>query len=121
MDAKINILYVDDEPFNLMLFEEIFCKKYNVFSALSGIEGLNILRSNINFIVVINDIKMPEIDGIEFIIEAKKEFPDLKYYIFTGFDASFDIAEALRTELIDNLISKPMDIKEIEKAITQAI
>mgnify|MGYP001111563966 CR=1 FL=1 len=121
MDRKITLLYVDDEPLNLILFQSIFKKNFNVTTANSGEEGLKILTKNDGIDTVISDMKMPGINGIEFIRRAKEKYPKINYFILTGFDITDEIADALRTELISGYFSKPINKKEIENAISESV
>jgi response regulator RpfG family c-di-GMP phosphodiesterase len=121
MDQRISILYVDDEPINLMLFSLNFKSKYNIITALSGMEGLTKLKENSAVSIVISDMRMPGMNGIEFIRRAKKEFPSIKYYILTGFDITEEIAEALSQKLICKYFNKPFNIEEIDKSIIEAM
>jgi two-component system, response regulator, stage 0 sporulation protein F len=119
MDEKTTLLYVDDEELNLRLFEINFRKKFNVLTAESGDEGLEQLRANPQTLIVISDMKMPGMNGIEFIRLAKRDFPDISYYILTGFDITEEIAEALNQRLINKYFRKPFDMKEIETSIME--
>lgn len=121
MSSKITTLYIDDEPINLMLFEEIFNEKYNVVIAKSGFEGLDILKSNQAINVVISDMKMPALDGLEFIKLARKEYPKIAYFILSGYNLTEEIYEALKSGIISKYLLKPLNIKEIENAIESAI
>jgi two-component system, response regulator, stage 0 sporulation protein F len=121
MSEKITILYVDDEPINLMLFEENFNQNYEIITAESGIDGLNKLRKYPDIKVAISDMKMPEMNGIEFIEQAKKEFPNITFFIFTGYNLTDEIADALNKQLIKKYFCKPFDEHEIEKAIQGAL
>ncbi|MBN2519900.1 MAG: response regulator [Bacteroidales bacterium] len=118
---KTKILYVDDEPINLKLFEINFAKKYDVFVASNGFQGYELLNKELDVLIVISDMKMPEMTGIEFIRKAKEKFPDKKYYILTGYEINTEILEALNSGLIVKYFSKPFNIKEIEKTINDAI
>ena len=119
MDEKITILYVDDESVNLKLFEINFKKKFNVLTAESGAEGLEQLKVNPHTIVVISDMKMPGMNGIDFIRLAKKDFPNIFYFILTGFDITEEIADALNERLIHKYFRKPFNMKEIEDSILE--
>ena len=121
MSEKITILYVDDEPVNLLLFKVNFQKKYNVITAISGFEGLEQLRSNPEIVIVISDMKMPGMTGIEFIQLAKVEFPNVIYFILTGFDITPEIEEALNARIIHKYYCKPFNVNEIEDSINQII
>jgi len=121
MNKKITVLYVDDEPINLELFEIIFEEKFQVLTAESGLEGLTILRSNPEISVVISDMKMPGMNGIEFIRIARQEFPYILFFILTGFEITNEIADALNEKIIDRYFRKPFDMDEIEEAIDNAM
>ena len=120
MNSSYKILYVDDEPINLMLFESMFDKTYTVFTAESAVEGLNMLTDN-NFQVVISDMKMPVMNGIEFIEEAKQNYPGIVYYILTGYHITQDIKSAIDKKLIKKYFQKPFNKEEIDKAIAQDV
>lgn len=121
MDKKNTILYVDDEPINLKLFEINFQKKFTVLTALSGNKGLDVIKNNISIDVVISDMKMPGMNGIEFIKKAKSDYPTIKYFILTGYDITEEIADALNEKLILKYFRKPFDMKEIEESIFEVL
>jgi two-component system, response regulator, stage 0 sporulation protein F len=121
MDKTISILYVDDEPINLELFEIIFEDKFHILTAESGFNGLSVLRSNPEISVVISDMKMPGMNGIEFIKIARIEFPDILFFILTGYEISKEIDEALNEKIINRYFRKPFDMDEIENAIEEAM
>ena len=117
MNKELTILYVDDEKINLRLFEINFKRKCNVITAESGLEGLAVLDEHNGISVVISDMSMPGISGIEFIKRAKAKYSELSYYVLTGFDISEEIEQALAEGLILKNFRKPMKMKEIEKEI----
>ncbi len=63
---KIQLLYVDDEPNNLISFKAAFRRDFNVFVAESGLEGQEILKNNATSIVI-TDQRMPNMTGVEFL------------------------------------------------------
>ncbi|MBT4703936.1 MAG: response regulator, partial [Flavobacteriales bacterium] len=65
MDDAVNVLYVDDEQTNLFSFKASFRKDFNVFTAETGAEGLEILQNEVIHIAI-SDQRMPEMSGIEF-------------------------------------------------------
>jgi len=121
MNEKTTILCVDDEPINLMLFEINFSKKYHVIKANSGFEGLEKLKSNKEISVVVSDMKMPGMNGIEFISKAKHEFPNIFFIILTGFDITEEIMKALDEKLINKYFRKPFKMQEIDASILEAL
>lgn len=118
MEDKVSLLYVDDESINLKLFELNFKSKFRVVTALSGDEGLETLNNDPNISVVISDMRMPKMDGLEFIAKAKQSFPNIVYYILTGYDITDEINDALGKKLINKHFRKPFNFREIEGAIT---
>jgi response regulator RpfG family c-di-GMP phosphodiesterase len=117
MQEKIKILYVDDEFINLQLFKIIFSKKYEVLTELNPIKALEILDKELEISIVISDMRMPQISGIEFIKKAKEKYPDKKYFILTGYEITEEIRQALDNRLILEHFKKPFDINLILKSI----
>lgn len=122
MERKdITILYVDDEPINLTVFELNFKRKYKIVTAESGHEGLKKLDDNNEIIIVISDMRMPEMDGLEFINIAKTKYKHVGYFILTGFEITQEISLALSENLIHKYFKKPFDNNEIENAIEEFV
>lgn len=116
------ILYVDDEPINLMLFEANLEKKYHVLTAVNGTDGLEMISRNNDIRVVISDMRMPVMNGIEFVKKARQSFETICcYYILTGYDVSDEIQHAIDTGLIRRYFSKPFNINEISSEIEKVI
>jgi len=120
MSERIKVLYVDDEPINLMLFEHMFQDKYDTKIADSGWDGLEALHNDQRIQIVISDMRMPGMNGLEFIAQAKEMYPHILFYILTGFDITDEIASALKNGLIDRYFQKPFKMNEIEKAMNEA-
>ncbi len=121
MEALKKILYVDDEEINLMLFEVNFKTKYQIVTALDGFQGLEELDKHPDTLVVISDMKMPGMDGIEFITKAKEKHPHKKFYILTGFEITPSIKQALDSGLILEYFNKPFKVEEMHQRIAEAV
>jgi len=119
MNTRKSLLYVDDEPMNLMLFELNFGSDYMIFTADSGIAGLEILDANPEISIVFSDMRMPGMNGIDFIRKAKKNYPAVKFLILTGYGITDEIQDALYAGLIAKYISKPFNMKDIKESITE--
>ena len=119
MSKKVKIIYVDDEEVNVMLFEINFSVNFEVYSGCSGFEGLELLDKHPDVKVVISDMRMPKMNGLEFIKIAKEKYPDKKFYILTGFEITEEIQDALQSGLIQKYFQKPFDIQEIENTINE--
>jgi len=121
MSKKEKILYIDDEEMNLKLFVINFSKKYEVITGFSGFDGLNCLELHPDIQVVLSDMKMPYMNGLEFIAKAREKHIDKKYFILTGYDTTEEIKNAIKSKLILKYFSKPFNITEIEAAIDKVI
>jgi two-component system response regulator (stage 0 sporulation protein F) len=121
MNLNNALLYVDDEPINLRIFALNFGKKYKIITAESGFEGLEVLQSAPEVKIVISDMRMPGMNGIEFIKLAKQEFPDIVFYILTGYEITEEIADALNEKLIHKYFRKPFNMREIDDTIEKVL
>ena len=121
MIKKPIILYVDDEEINLMLFKINMAANFNVLTAISGKKALIIIKETSNICVVISDMKMPEMNGLEFIKIAKEKNPNIHYFILTGFHINNEIEKALNEKLIIKYFSKPLNINDITTTINQCL
>lgn len=121
MSTEPTILYIDDEPVNLELFEILFEDEYNVITAESGAEGLDKLADNDDISIVISDMKMPQMNGLEFIGKARILFPDITYIILTGYDITKEIITAIESNIVEKYICKPFDIEKIRETLNEAM
>ena len=121
MNNNHALLYVDDEPINLRIFALNFGKNYKIITAESGFEGLKVLQSTPEIKIAISDMRMPGMNGIEFIKLAKQEFPDIIFYILTGYEITEEIADALNEKLIHKYFRKPFNVREINEAIEKEL
>jgi two-component system response regulator (stage 0 sporulation protein F) len=118
---QITLLYVDDEPINLMLLEAMFRNKFRVLTGESAYAGFEILDKHDEIKIVISDMRMPGMNGLEFISKSKETYPNIIFFILTGYEISADIENALKSGLINRYFQKPFNLNEIESAIMTAI
>ena len=78
------ILIVDDDENLLLSFERNFRRIYTVLTATSGKEGLQKIKDNKKIGLVISDMNMPEMDGIEFLTNVKRINPTITRIMLTG-------------------------------------
>jgi len=98
-----------------------FGNKFDVITANSAKDGLEILENNSKISIVISDLKMPEMNGLEFIKIAKEKFKKIVYFLLTGYDKNEEISKALLDGLICNYFSKPIDYKFIEIEMLESL
>ncbi len=114
-----NVLYVDDEENNLNSFRAALRRNYNIFTALSGEEGMDILSKN-DIHVVVTDQRMPNMTGVQFLQHIPPEKDNIRI-ILTGFSDIESIIEAINTGMVYRYITKPWDRDELKITIDNAI
>ena len=119
-DKKIRVLYIDDEINNLLAFQSSFRRKYKIFIASSGAEGLNILNDERDIHVIICDQRMPHSTGVEFFQVVRKAFPHPVRILLTGYTDAEAIIDAINKGEIFRYIKKPWDEFELQNAIQNA-
>lgn len=120
-DLKKTVLYVDDEPNNLLLFKAAFRKKFEVITSESAKDGLKNLDVFPEIELVISDMKMPDMSGVSFVEEARNRNHRKFFFILSGFDFNEEIEAALKEKLIDRSFKKPFSLEEIQKAIDECL
>lgn len=119
MAKDFSILYVDDEPQNLVSFKATFRREYRVFTALGGQEGLDILR-NEPVQLIITDQRMPGMTGVQFLEQTLTDYPDTIRMILTGFSDTEAIIDVINHARIFRYITKPWDEQELRMTIENA-
>ncbi|MEN8156336.1 MAG: response regulator [Bacteroidota bacterium] len=105
--ALPRVLYVDDESINLELLRLTFMNELDVVTATSAGKGLEILESQPDIQVIISDLKMPGMNGLDFIKEVKRENQKRVCMLLTGFMESEVMLEGFNKELIFRYVMKP--------------
>jgi len=117
------VLIVDDEPLILEgLHALINWWEYDleiIGQALNGLEALDLLQNNL-IDILITDIKMPEMNGLELIRQAKKNYPQLMCIIISSYDEFEYTKEAVKLK-IENYLLKPIDPDELISTLTTII
>ena len=119
-DKKIRVLYIDDEINNLLSFQAAFRRKYKIYIASSGAEGLNILNDEKDIQVIICDQRMPHSTGVEFFQVVRKAFPQPVRILLTGYTDAEAIIDAINKGEIFRYIKKPWDEFELQNAVQNA-
>jgi response regulator RpfG family c-di-GMP phosphodiesterase len=114
-----NVLYVDDEENNLNSFRAALRRNYNIYTALSGEEGIEIL-SKTDIHVIVTDQRMPHMTGVQFLQHIPDAQDNVKI-ILTGFSDMESIIEAINTGKVYRYITKPWDKDELKITIDNAI
>jgi len=116
---KIKLLLVDDEKeFVTSLAERIKMRELGSNIALNGEEALQIVNDQVPDVMVL-DLKMPGIDGMEVLRRVKKAYPEVQVIILTGHGSEKDEKDARRLGAFDYL-QKPVDIDKLVQYINRA-
>ena len=116
---KINVLYIDDEVNNLDSFKAAFRRDYNVFTAISAYDGLQVLNQN-QIEIVFSDQRMPEMTGVEFFAQIKDKHPDCMRILITGFTDIATVIDAINMGQVYRYVSKPWCNEDLKILINQA-
>jgi DNA-binding NtrC family response regulator len=120
MDHRCEILIVDDEP---IVGERLkaFLEKdgYLVESFVDPVQALQRLEAK-DFDIVISDIRMQEIDGIQVMEKALQKSRRIKVIMITGY-ATLELARESLTKGAFDCIAKPFKLKEIRRTIKRAV
>lgn len=116
---KLTLIYLDDEEINLIMFNEMFKKDFNIFTTTSPDEALTFLKEN-KVDLIVTDQLMPIMTGVEFLREIKQLFPEThaKRIMISGYTREGEIEEALEDELLDEFVSKPWKYDELRRILT---
>jgi response regulator RpfG family c-di-GMP phosphodiesterase len=118
-ENRIRVLYVDDEPHNLTSFKATFRMRYDVTTAISGADAIDLMQTK-NFHVIITDQRMPNMTGVEFLESILDEFPDPVRLLLTGYADLNAVIEAVNKGKIFHYLSKPWNEEELDATILRA-
>jgi len=116
---RVKILLVDDDQNFLSVAKKRLAKRgYTVLTASRGFEALEELRCQFIHVVVL-DVKMPGMNGIDILKVIKREFPLVQVIMLTGVPTVGCAAESLKFGALNYLI-KPVDFEELFQTIKNA-
>jgi serine/threonine-protein kinase len=114
------ILFLDDEERILNALGALFRYKYQVFTATTGEQALNILR-RCHVHVVVSDQRMPGMTGVEFLRQAKAVSPNTVRILLTGFSDLSAIIDSVNDGEVYRFLNKPWGNQEIQAVIADAL
>lgn len=122
MNKKISekILFVDDDVNLLEGIKRQYRKQFNLAIASSGAEGLELLKRE-HFAVVVSDLQMPEMNGIEFLRKVREKYPDTTRIMLTG-NADLSVAmDAVNEGSVFRFCTKPCPRDVMVNALSTGI
>jgi signal transduction histidine kinase len=117
---KRDVLYVDDEVDNLLVFEATFEDAFNVFTASSGAEALRMIDSR-QFPVVIADQRMPGMTGAELFEFIRRKHPHTRRVMLTGYADPQAMIDSINQGQIYYFLKKPWERHEVQSVVVRAI
>ncbi|MBW2442694.1 MAG: response regulator [Deltaproteobacteria bacterium] len=115
-----NVLLVDDESEFVETFSErLTMRNLEILKAFSGEEALQVLEAHQDIEIVILDVKMPGMDGIETLAEIKKRYPLIEVIMLSGHADVESAIEGMKQGAFDYLM-KPCDMDQIIAKVTEA-
>lgn len=121
MTEKHKILIIDDEPNILTSLRKILeGDGKEILTAKTAEEGWDILKDHRDTEVIISDNKLPGMSGIEFLIKAKRLYPDSIRILITGYPDLNSAMDAINRAHIWRYILKPIEVEELKVLINQA-
>jgi two-component system, cell cycle response regulator CpdR len=118
MMARI-LITEDEDALRSFVARALRLDGHETVEAGDGADGLARLKDQ-SFDLLLSDIRMPVMDGIELTHHASAAFPQLKILLMTGYAEQRERADDLSGKVVD-VISKPFTLPDIRKAVAQAL
>jgi len=119
-EQNIKVMVVDDEEDSLELVRNtVRSLGFNVIAVSSGKEALSILKKSSDIKVVLADLVMSGMNGIELVKEARKEGINLNFIIMTAYGEMESYIEAMNLGVVD-YISKPINSEQLISLVSKA-
>lgn len=120
-DAPLTILFVDDEANILSALRRLFRPLgYRIFTAEGGAQGLEIMASE-PVDLVVSDMRMPEMNGAQFLEKVREQWPDTVRILLTGYAEIGATIDAINKGQIYRYVSKPWEDNDITLIVRHAL
>lgn len=118
-NTKLNLLLIDDESHILSALTRLLRKDYNIVSFNEGQEALDYLANN-TVQIIMSDMRMPAMDGAQFLSEARKIQPDSIRILLTGYSDMESTISAINDGRVYTYIGKPWDNDSLKLTLEKA-
>lgn len=115
------ILFVDDEPRVLQGIQRQLGRNFDLEVADSGAAGLEIVEQQGPFAVVVSDMRMPKMNGIQFLTRVSEIHPDTVRVMLTGYTDFHTVVEAINLGKIFRFINKPCAPDQLAETLNQSL
>ena len=114
------VLYVDDEPENLRIFELGFQREFSIVTAKSGEDGLRVLNQQ-PVALVLSDHRMPGMTGVDFLTRVRELDPKTIRVLVTAYGDAETLSVAINDGSIYRYVPKPWDADELRLTLKRSI
>jgi signal transduction histidine kinase len=119
-EERLRVLIVEDEfPLRKLMDKFLQTLDFDIVCAENGAAAIEILNNN-KFSIVISDIKMPHVDGIDLLRHVKQNYPHTDVIIMTGYSEKYSYNDVVNEGAID-FISKPIQLQELQAKLNRVI
>jgi putative nucleotidyltransferase with HDIG domain len=118
-DLSSRILIVDDEPEITAILSDLFFDRYDCTTAGSAEQALALLGSR-EYELVVSDITMPGMSGLDMIPHVRSSFPNTVVVMISGMQTVESAIDALRLGAFD-YVMKPFDLRQVEAVVKRAL
>lgn len=116
MSQRHSILVVDDELLIRDLLYDFFKDHgWDISIAENGEKALEVMESK-NIDLVLSDVKMPEMDGLDLSRKLRESYPKIPVVLMTGYPSVDSVIDALRNKVVDYIV-KPFNINQLYKTV----
>ena len=112
------VLIVDDEPAVLEGYKRLLRREFDLETAEGGELGLNLMQEQGPFALVISDMRMPRMDGVQFLSRVKELSPETVRMVLTGHADMQAAIDAVNQGSVFRFLTKPCEKETLAKAIT---
>jgi PAS domain S-box-containing protein len=119
--VKAAVLCVDDEPRALLAAQCFLAPNYTVTTAASGEEALTVMAKEGPFAVVVSDLQMPGIDGVQFLGAIRELYPDTVRMLVTGHLDLEHAIQAVNDGYVFRFLTKPFSPATLTSAVAASV
>jgi len=117
MSLNKKVLFVDDEPAVLDALKRILHKNFQLDTATSGVEAIAAATRNGPYAVVVSDMRMPGMDGVQLLSSLREISPDSVRVILTGYADMQSAIDAVNEGRIFRFLTKPCEARVLKRAL----
>ena len=115
------VLFVDDEPAVLEGYQRLLRKEFNLEVAPGGEQALEAIATRGPFAAVFSDMRMPGMNGIQFLTKVRACAPDTVHLMLTGHADLQSVMDAVNEGCVFRFLTKPCELQVLAKAVNAAM